>query len=109
MTVKCKMFDAVDLSTDILWTIIEMDDEEESKDAEQGTEPMAELIKALSFFERMKRLSPHQLPLKEWMKDRTINYIDLLRLDPLPAKLEEDPMPQVSRRLALRKMKSREE
>ena len=36
-----------------------MDDEEESKDMEQRTEPMAELTKALSFSERMKRLSSH--------------------------------------------------
>ena len=103
------MFDAVDLSIDISWTIIEMDVEEESKDMEQGTEPMAELTKALSFFERMKRLSPYRLPLKEWMKDRTISYIDLLRPHPLPAILVEDSMPRVSRRLALRKLKSREE
>ena len=87
------MFDAVDLSTDIPWTITKMDDEEESKDVEQGTEPMAELTKALSFSERMKRLSPHRLPLKEWMKDRTISYVDLFHPDPLPARLEEDPMP----------------
>ena len=76
---------------------------------EQGTKPMAELTKALLFSERMKRLSPHRLPLKERMKDQTISYIDLLCPDPLPAKLEEDPMPRVSRRLALQKMKSKEE
>ena len=107
--VECEMFDAVDLSTDIPWMITEMDNEEESKDVEQGTEPMAKLTKALSFSEMMKRLSPHRLPLKERMKDRTINYIELLRPDPLLTKLEEDPMPRVSRRLALQKMKSREE
>ena len=107
--VECKMFDAVDLSIDIPWTIIEMDDEEELKDVEQGTEPMAELTKALLFSKRMKRLSPHQLPLKERMKDQTISYVDFLRPDPLPARLEEDPMSRVSRRLALRKMKSKEE
>ena len=73
--------------------ITEMDDEEELKDVEQETKPMAELTKALSFSERMKRLSPHRLPLKEWMKDRTISYVDLLHPDPLPARLEEDPMP----------------
>ena len=87
------MFDAIDLSTDIPWTIIEMDDEEESNDMEQGTESMAELTKVLSFYERMKRLSPHWLPLKERMKDQTISYVDLLRPDPLPARFEEDPMP----------------
>ena len=53
------MFGVVDLSSDIPWTITEMDNEEESKDVEQGTKPMAELTKALSFFEKMKRLFPH--------------------------------------------------
>ena len=67
---------------------------------------MAELTEDLSFRERMKRLSPHRLPLKERMKERTISYADLLRRNPLPTRLEQDPMPQVSRRLALQKMKS---
>ena len=92
--VECEMFDAVDLSIDIPWTITEMDDGEELKDVEQRTEPMAMLTKDLLFCERMKRLSPHRLPLKERMKDQTINYVDLLRPDPLPARLEEDPMPR---------------
>ena len=104
--VECEMFDAVDLSSDIPWTLTKTDDDEESNDVEQGTKPMAELTEDLSFRERMKRLSPHRLPLKERMKDRTINYVDLLRSDPLPTRLEQDPMPRVSRRLALQKMKS---
>ena len=108
-TIECKMFDAGNLSLDILWMITEMDNDEESKDVEQGTEPMAELTKVLSFCERMKRLSPHRLSLKERMKDRTISYVDLLHLDPHPARLEEDPMLQISRRLALQKMKSENE
>ena len=104
--VECEMFDAVDLSSDIPWTLTKTDDDEESNDVEQGTKPMAELTENLSFRERMKRLSPHWLPLKERMKDRTISYVDLLRPDPLPTRLEQDPMPRVSRRLALQKMKS---
>ena len=99
--VEYKMFDTVDLSSDIPWTLTKTDDDEESNNVEQGTKPMAELTKDLSFRERMKRLSPHRLPLKERMKDRTINYVDLLRPNPLPARLEQDPMPQVSRRLTL--------
>ena len=91
--VECEMFDAVDLSSDIPWTLTKTDDDEESNDVEQGTKPMAELTKDLSFCERMKRLSPHRLPLKERMKDRTISYVDLLRPDPLPTRLEQDPMP----------------
>ena len=104
--VECEMFDAVDLSSDIPWTLTKTDDDEESNGVEQGTKPMAELTEDLSFRERMKRLSPHRLPLKERMKDRTISYVDLLRPDPLPTRLEQDPMPRVSRRLALQKMKS---
>ena len=68
-------------------------DDDESNDVEQGTEPMVELTEVLSFRERMKRLSSHPLPLKERMKDRIISYVDLLCPDPLPARLEEDPMP----------------
>ena len=86
--VECEMFDAVDLSSDIPWTLTKTDDDEESNDMEQGTKPMAELTEDLSFCERMKRLSPHRLPLKERMKDRTISYVDLLHLDPLPTRLE---------------------
>ena len=89
VTVDCEMFDAVDLSSDIPWTIIEMDDEEESNDVEQETEPVAEATKVFSFRERMKRLSPHRLPLKERMKDQTINYVDLLRPNPLPTRVED--------------------
>ena len=82
------MQDVIDLSSDIPWTIINMDDDKESNDVEQGTEPMAELIEVLSFRERMKRLSLHWLPLKERMKDQTISYVDLLRPNPLLARLE---------------------
>ena len=106
--VECELFDAVDLSTDIPWMITEVDDEEESNDVEEGDEPMAELTKVLSFCERMKRLSLHWLPLKERMKDQTISYVDLLCPNPLPTRLE-DPMPQVSRRLALQTKKSENE
>ena len=99
------MFDAIDLSTDIPRTITKMDNEEESNDVEQGVEPMAELTKIFSFCERMKRLSRHWLPLKERMKDQTIIYVILLCPNSFPARLEEDPIPRVSRRLALQNMK----
>ena len=58
-TVECDMFEAVNLSKDIPWTIIEMDDEEESNDVEQEAKPKVEIPKVLSFCVRMKRLSPH--------------------------------------------------
>ena len=34
VAVECEMFDAIDLSIDIPWTITEMDDEKELKDVE---------------------------------------------------------------------------
>ena len=89
VTVECEMFDAVDLSSDISWMITETDDEKESNNVEQGAEPMAEATKVLSFRERMKRLSPHWLPLKERMKDQTISYVDLLHPDLFPTRVED--------------------
>ena len=47
----------------------------------------------------MIRLFQHWLPLKEQMKDRTINYVDLLCPYLLFARSKEDPIPQVSKRL----------
>ena len=105
----CLSLKAVDLRKDIPWTITEMDDEEESNDVEQEAKPKVEIPKVLSFCERMKRLSLHQLPLKEWMKDQTINYVDLLRPDQLPTRLEEDRIPQVCRRLESWRMKSKDD
>ena len=58
-TVECDMFEAVDLSIDIPWTITEMDNEEESNDVEQEAEPKVEIPKVLLFHEKMKRLSLH--------------------------------------------------
>ena len=55
--VECKMFDVVDLNIDIPWTITKMDDEEELKDVEQGTEPMAELTKVLSFSRKDEKIA----------------------------------------------------
>ena len=57
-----------------------------------NAEPMVELPKIFLFYERMKRLFPHQLPLKERMKDRTISYVDLLCQDSHLTKLEKNLM-----------------
>ena len=57
----------------------------------------------------MKRLSPHRLPLKKQMKDQTISYVDLLHPDPFRARLEEDRMPQVCRRLESQRVKSKDD
>ena len=69
--------DAVDLSADILWEINDMDGGENLIDLEEVNIAM-ESSKTLSFHERMKRLLPHCVSLKEWMKDQMISYVDLL-------------------------------
>ena len=100
-TIECDIFEAVDLNKDIPWMIIEVDNDEESNDVEQEVKPKVEIPKILSFRERMERLSPHRLSLKERMKDQTISYLDLLRSDALSTRLEENRVPQVCRRLEL--------
>ena len=49
---------------------------------------MVKSPRTLSFCERMKRLSPHCLSLKEWMKYGTITYIDLLHPNLLLARMD---------------------
>ena len=91
--------DAIDLSADIPWKINVVDSDNNSDDVEE-VNIAAESSKILSFCERMKRLSPHRLPLQERMKDQTISYVDLLRPDPLSPKTDNEWKPQSSRRLA---------
>jgi len=47
---------------------------------------------------RKKRLSPHRLPLKECMKDRTISYVDLMRPDPLLTTMYKERKLQACRK-----------
>ena len=89
--------DAIDLSADNPWKINDVDSDDNSDDVEDIA---VESSKTLSFREKMKRLSPHRLPLKEQMKDQTISYVDLLRSDPLPPRTNNEWKPQSSRRLA---------
>ena len=91
-TIGCKLEDAIDLSADIVWTQIEMDGEEESNGEDEEVKDVADPSRALSFREKMKRLSPHRLPLKEWMKDCIISYVDLLCPDPLPQRDNDNPV-----------------
>lgn len=53
----------------------------------EGIKMVIESLRSLLFCEKMKRLLPHCLPLKERMKDRTISYIGLYCLDPFLRKL----------------------
>lgn len=43
-------------------------------------------LRSLLFRERMRVLSPHCRPLKDRMMDKTLSYIDLLRLGPPPSR-----------------------
>ena len=91
-TIESNKDDVIDLSADISWSPIKIDSEEESHDEEKDEKAMEDPMRNLSFSEKMKRLSPLCLPLSEQMKDRTISYVDLLCLDPLPPKSEEELM-----------------
>ena len=99
--VGCKLKDVIDLSADIAWTPIEMDDDGKSNQEEEKMKDVEDLLGTLSFLEKIRILLPHCLPLKERMKDCTISYVDLLCRDPLPPRSNDNPMPQGSRRLAL--------
>ena len=99
--VQCEVDDVIDLSVDIAWTPIKMDGKEESNDEDREVEGVLEPPRTLSFCEKMKRLSPHCLLLKE--RIQRISYVDLLFPGPLSPKSNDDSVPQGCRRLALQK------
>ena len=105
VTVQCKMDNVIDLSANIAWTSIKINGDAESNDKDKERKDVADPPKTSSFREKMKKLSPHRLPLKEWMKDQSISYVDLFRPDPYSARADEDQVPIVSKRLALGKSK----
>ena len=43
-------------------------------------------LRPLLFRERMRKLSPHCVPLKERMRDKTVSYVDLFQPDPPPPR-----------------------
>ena len=90
VTVQCKMDDVIDFSTDIAWTSIEMDGDAESNDEDEEGKDVADPPRTLLFLEKMNKLLPHCLPLKEQMKDQSISHIDLLHPNPYPTREDED-------------------
>jgi hypothetical protein len=88
--------DVVDLSADIWLKPGDVNDN--SIDIEE-VKVAGESSKTLSFRKKMRRLSPHRLPLKERKKDRMISYVDLLRPNPLP-KIDPRRKPGTSTMLA---------
>jgi hypothetical protein len=73
--------------------------EEISNDMEKDVKVVDESLRFLSFFERMKGLSPHHRHLKDQMRDKTVSYVNLLRPGPPPSRRDDKP----SRRLATQK------
>ena len=51
---------------------------------------VGESSKSLSFCETMKGLSPHHLPLKDRLKDKTVPYIKLFRPGPPPSRRDDN-------------------
>jgi hypothetical protein len=88
--------DVVDLSADIWLKPGDVDDN--SIDIED-VKVAGESSRTLSFRKKRRGLSPHRLPLKERMKDRTISYVDLLRPNPPPPRFDTRRKPQSSTRL----------
>ena len=73
--------------------------EDKAIDTEQEVKMGGECSRSLSFPDRMRGLSPHRRPLKDRMRDKTVSYVDLLRLGPPPSRRDDG----TSRRLATRK------
>jgi len=97
----------IDLNADILRKPEDVDVEDNSIDIEE-VKVAGESSKTLPFRKKMRGLSPHRLPLKEWKKDRTISYVDLLQPNP-PPKIDPRRKPGASTRLAWRKSSWRNE
>ena len=91
--------DVVDLSEDILRKSGDVNVKDNSIDIEE-VKVAGESSRTLLFRKKMRGLSPHRLPLKERMKDQTISYVDLLRPDPLPPRLDPRRKPQAPTRLS---------
>ena len=58
--------------------------EDKSIETEEEVKVVGKSSRSLSFCEKMKGLSPHRHPLKDQMRDKTVSYIDLIRLGPSP-------------------------
>ena len=89
----------VDLSADFLWKPGDVDVEDNSIDIEE-VKVAGESSRTLFFRKKKRELSSHRLLLKERMKNRTISYVDLLKPDPLPPRLDPRRKPQASTRLS---------
>jgi hypothetical protein len=73
--------------------------EEKSNEREKEVKVVCESSRSLSFWKKMKGLSPYYHLVKDRMMDKTVSYVDLLRPGPPPSRRDNE----TSRRLATRK------
>ena len=64
------------------------DDKTTTKEVDE--KGVGESSRSLSFRKRMRGLTPHCLLLKDRLKNKTVAYIDLFRLDPPPSRRDDD-------------------
>ena len=64
--------------------------EEKTINRDDDLNELGKSSKNLSFREKMRRLSPHHLLLKDRLKNKTVPYIDLFRPDPPPSRRNDD-------------------
>ena len=103
-TDKLKREDVVEREEDAVEEREEVEDEDNTVDEEEEVNEAVDSSKPLSFCESMRGLSPHPLPLRERMKDRTISYVDLLRPNPVsPPRSNEEHAARASRSWARRR------
>ena len=74
---KFRKEDVVEREEDVVEEREEVEDEDKMVDKEEEVKEAVEKPKPFSFRESMRGLSPHHLPSRELMKDRTISHVDL--------------------------------
>jgi hypothetical protein len=72
-------------------------------DTEQEVKVVGESSSFLFFCDTMKGLSPHHRPLKEWIRNKTILYVELLQTGPPPSRSDDKNKFEACRRLETRK------
>ena len=65
-------------------------DEDKSIGTEEEMNVVGESLKSLSFWERLRGLSPHCCPLNNQMRDKSVSYVDLLRPGRPPSKNDDE-------------------
>ena len=74
--------------------------EETSINIEEDVKLVGESSMSLLFLEMMKILLSHRRPLRDWIKDKMISYVDLLRPHSPLIRGDNEMKSETSRRLA---------